>query len=103
MEEAKPAEPAGETPDASNEEALLQRALAMSMDTGEAMEEAADASAVPKPGAREPRDLASMTEKEQIAYAMQMSMADIQEAEEPAKEEESMEVDDKDADYSEVM
>ena len=56
----------------------------MSMDTGEAMEEAADASAVPKPGAREPRDLASMTEEEQIAYAMQMSMADIQEAEEPA-------------------
>jgi len=101
---AKPAEPAGETPDASNEEALLQRALAMSMDTGEAMEEAADASAAPKPGAREPRDLASMTEEEQIAYAMQMSMADIQEAEEPAgKEEESMDVDDKDADYSEVM
>lgn len=98
----KPAEPAGEVQDASNEEALLQRALAMSMDTGEA-EEAAAASTAPKPSAREPRDLASMTEEEQIAYAMQMSMADIQEAEEPAKEEESMEVDDKDADYSEVM
>lgn len=80
--------------DATNEEALLQRALAMSMDTTEGDEAA--------PVARAPsRDLASMTEEEQIAYAMQMSMADLP-GEEPAKEE-SMDVDDKDADYSEVM
>jgi len=89
-----PAETAAE-PDASNEEALLQRALAMSMDTEEE-------SATP-PTASQPRDLASMTEEEQIAYAMQMSMADMPGDDEPAKEEESMEVDDKDADYSEVM
>jgi len=49
----------------SSEEALLQRALAMSMDTEE------------KAGNKEP-DLASMSEEEQIAYAMQMSMADTE-------------------------
>jgi len=96
----QPAEPAAATADASNEEALLQRALAMSMDTGEAEEAAAEPPAAARSQA--PRDLASMTEEEQIAYAMQMSMADMQEPEEPAKEE-SMDVDDKDADYSEVM
>jgi len=91
----KPADAAAAVPgDASNEEALLQRALAMSMDTTEGEETA--------PAARAPtRDLASMTEEEQIAYAMQMSMADMP-GEDPPKEE-SMEVDDKDADYSEVM
>jgi len=79
----------GATEDESSEEALLQRALAMSMDTGEA-------GAAPKQ-----RDLSSMTEEEQIAYAMEMSMADAEKPEEPAKTE-SMDVDDKD-DYSEVM
>merc|ERR1712241_1144101 len=48
------------------------------------------------------RDLSSMTEEEQIAYAMQMSMAEAEKAEEPAKSE-SMDVDEKDEDYSEVM
>ena len=66
----------------------------MSMDTTEG-EEALPAARAPA------RDLASMTEEEQIAYAMQMSMADMP-GEDPPKEE-SMEVDDKDADYSEVM
>lgn len=49
--------------DESSEEAMLQRALAMSMDSGEA------------PATRAPpqaRDLGSMTEEEQIAYAMQV-------------------------------
>jgi len=64
----------------SSEEALLQRALAMSMDTEE------------KTGNKEP-DLASMSEEEQIAYAMQMSMADT----------ESMDVDTKIQDDPEVM
>merc|ERR1712243_425422 len=76
--------------DESSEEALLQRALAMSMDTGESGQ------AAPKE-----RDLSSMTEEEQIAYAMQMSMADAEKPEESAKAE-SMDVDDKE-DYSEVM
>merc|ERR1712183_1032485 len=70
-----PAAAGGVGEDESSEEALLQRALAMSMDTGEA------GGAAPKE-----RDLSSMTEEEQIAYAMQMSM----------------EVAEKD-DYSEVM
>jgi len=76
--------------DESSEEALLQRALAMSMDTGEA------GGAAPKE-----RDLSSMTEEEQIAYAMQMSMADAEKPDETPKAE-SMDVDEKD-DYSEVM
>ena len=50
------------------QEALLQRALAMSMDSGEPVASA---------GAGH-RDLSSMTEEEQIAYAMQVrSTADI--------------------------
>ena len=47
----------------TSEEAMLQRALAMSMDEGGAP------------------DLAAMTEEEQIAYAMRMSMAEGQEDE----------------------
>merc|ERR1719449_305462 len=70
---------------------MLQRALAMSMDTGGA------APAAPAPA----RDLSSMTEEE-IAYAMQMSMADVEKSEEAPKSE-SMDVDEKEDDYSEVM
>ena len=54
----------GGTEDESSEEAMLQRALAMSMDTGEA-----PAGSAPAPA----RDLSTMTEEEQIAYAMQVS------------------------------
>ena len=53
--------------DESNEEAMLQRALAMSMDSGEA----------PAVGGGQARDLSSMTEEEQIAYAMQVSGANL--------------------------
>lgn len=74
----------------TSEEAMLQRALAMSMDAAPA---AASAAAEP--------DLGAMTEEEQIAYAMRMSMADGQE-ETAAQGGEEMEVDDKE-DYSEVM
>jgi len=79
--------------DESSEEAMLQRALAMSMDGGEAPATRA---------APQARDLGSMTEEEQIAYAMQMSMAEAEKADEPSKSE-SMDVDEKDQDYSEVM
>jgi 26S proteasome regulatory subunit N10 len=80
----------------TSEEAMLQRALAMSMDGGES--------------GGEP-DLAAMTEEEQIAYAMRMSMAEGGEGSSAAGTKsgggaESMEVDDKPAeeeDYSEVM
>jgi len=84
-----PAEGAAPEAEESSEEALLQRALAMSMDTEDAS----------SGGVTKEKDLGSMTEEEQIAYAMQMSMADN---EEPAKAE-SMDVDEKDQDYSEVM
>merc|ERR1712130_561873 len=79
----------------TSEEALLQRALAMSMDTEETP-------AVNKTAAQPERDLSSMTEEEQIAYAMQMSMAD-HDTNPSGAAEESMDVDDKDQDYSEVM
>lgn len=49
-----------------NEEAMLERALAMSMETGEE----AETRAAPVV------DFANMTEEEQIAFAMQMSMQD---------------------------
>ena len=60
---AAPPAATGGAEDESSEEALLQRALAMSMDTGESGQ------AAPKE-----RDLSSMTEEEQIAYAMQVKM-----------------------------
>lgn len=50
---------------APNEEAMLERALAMSLEGGE---EEQSTPAVP--------DFAHMTEEEQIAFAMQMSMQD---------------------------
>eukprot|EP00092_Neocalanus_flemingeri_P015645 GFUD01016934.1.p1 GENE.GFUD01016934.1~~GFUD01016934.1.p1 ORF type:complete len:374 (+),score=142.65 GFUD01016934.1:73-1194(+) len=78
--------------DESSEEALLQRALAMSMETEEAT----------AGGVSKERDLSTMTEEEQIAYAMQMSMADTESSEEPSKSE-SMDVDEKEQDYSEAM
>jgi len=82
----------GASENESSEEALLQRALAMSMDTG-------DTSAGQM---TQERDLASMTEEEQIAFAMQMSMADSEAVADSSKAE-SMDVDTKDQDYSEAM
>merc|ERR1711902_252902 len=60
---------------------------------------AAVAPGAPKKAARPERDLAAMTEEEQIAYAMQMSMAENEGGE--GGSEEKMDVDDQD--YSEVM
>lgn len=91
-----PAVPGAAPEEESSEEALLQRALAMSMDTEEGAADTKATAAKPAPE----RDLSSMTEEEQIAYAMQMSMADNEKQE---AGEESMEVDEKDQDYSEVM
>lgn len=65
-----------------DDQAMLQNALMMSMDTG-----GAGASAAAPSGAD--ADLGAMTEEEQIAYAIQMSMADSA----PAAEAESMEDD----------
>lgn len=103
---------------APTEEAMLERALAMSMETGEdepmivqegsgslvtgAATGAATAAAA---AAASQMDFNNMTEEEQIAFAMQMSMQDSA-AEEKASsssakpKEEAMEVEE---DYSEVM
>ncbi|GFG34380.1 hypothetical protein Cfor_10810 [Coptotermes formosanus] len=85
--------------EAPNEEAMLERALAMSLEGGE---EKQSTPAVP--------DFAHMTEEEQIAFAMQMSMQDAQDqaggkddSKELKKDKEiPMEVEGEE-DYSEVM
>jgi len=100
-----------------SEEEMLQQALAMSMEGGgapttESKPPAAPAAAKPPKASRSafPMDCSAMTEEEQIAYAMQISMQDCQPKEEamdvdtaatavkkeqPKKEEEQ--------DFSEVM
>jgi len=76
-----------------SEEAMLERALALSM------QEDAESVTTGAPSV----DFANMTEEEQIAFAMQMSMQDAQESSASAtKKEEPMEVEGDD-DYSEVM
>jgi len=96
---AAPAAPAASDP--NSDEALLQRALAMSMETDEASAGSGGSggSAAGTPAA----DLGAMTEEEQIAYAMRMSM---QEEAGPSKKEEgeAMDTDEsKKEDYSEAM
>ncbi|CAH1108762.1 unnamed protein product [Psylliodes chrysocephalus] len=78
-----------------NEEVLLERALAMSMEQGDDQNVT-----ITRPSV----DFANMTEEEQIAFAMQMSMQDAQEssASASASKDEPMEVEG-DEDYSEVM
>ncbi|XP_015364535.1 PREDICTED: 26S proteasome non-ATPase regulatory subunit 4 [Diuraphis noxia] len=96
-----------ETP---TEEAMLERALAMSMETGEdepmVVQEGSGASASgPSATTASQVDFNNMSEEEQIAFAMQMSMQDSA-AEEKASssgaksKEEAMEVEE---DYSEVI
>ncbi|XP_066156086.1 26S proteasome non-ATPase regulatory subunit 4 [Euwallacea fornicatus] len=79
-----------------SDEAMLERALAMSMEEGGAGTTAASVVS------RIPVDFAKMTEEEQIAFAMQMSMQDASESGGAAKEE-PMEVEGDDGDYSGVM
>ena len=55
---------------ASNEDAMLERALAMSMDQPASAPVAVSAA----PSVMSYPDFATMSEEEQIAYAMQMSM-----------------------------
>ncbi|XP_043276454.1 26S proteasome non-ATPase regulatory subunit 4 isoform X2 [Venturia canescens] len=93
--EAAPAKP--ETiKEAPNEEAMLKRALAMSLGGAEETVEVPEVTP-PSTTANVP-DFALMTEEEQIAFAMQMSMQDQQDFE--THREEAMEVED---DYSAVM
>lgn len=58
----------------SNDDAMLERALAMSMDQQPSGNVSSAASATPTVMAPAYPDFATMTEEEQIAYAMQMSM-----------------------------
>lgn len=99
-----------------SEEEMLQQALAMSMEGGPSSGAAAGtdtkppaaASATPKSSSGFPVDFSSMTEEEQIAYAMQISMQDCTEP-----KEEAMDVDkapktekpkkEEEQDFSEVM
>jgi len=86
----------------SNDDAMLERALAMSMD--QPSSNVTVASAAPAAAPVYP-DFATMTEEEQIAYAMQMSM---QESKEVKSEVEAMEVESSSAgrtndEYDEVM
>ncbi|XP_019880566.1 26S proteasome non-ATPase regulatory subunit 4 isoform X2 [Aethina tumida] len=74
-----------------SEEAMLEKALAMSMEEGGETTTS-----------RVPVDFANMTEDEQIAFAMQMSMQDAQESSASATKDEPMEVE-ADEDYTEVM
>lgn len=59
--------------EAPNEEAMLKRALAMSL---EAADEVANVTEAPPPSTDNIPDFARMSEEEQIAFAMQMSMQD---------------------------
>nr|XP_012153247.1 PREDICTED: 26S proteasome non-ATPase regulatory subunit 4 isoform X2 [Megachile rotundata] len=79
-----------------NEEAMLKRALAMSLEDTENSSSTND-SVAPANVINVP-DVARMTEEEQIAFAMQMSMQDQQELE--SLKEEAMEVEE---DYAAVM
>lgn len=68
-------------PAPSNEDAMLERALAMSMDQAApaaASAAAPTASSAPTPALASFPDFSAMTEEEQIAYAMQMSMQEAQ-------------------------
>ncbi|OXU27389.1 hypothetical protein TSAR_013853 [Trichomalopsis sarcophagae] len=85
-----------EPKEVSNEEAMLKRALAMSLEGSEESSVATESTA---PSSGSVPDFAHMTEEEQIAFAMQMSMQDQQELEGPQKEE-PMEVEE---DYATVM
>lgn len=79
---ATPAPPAAAG--GTSEEEMLQQALAMSLEAGAAAPAAAAAAAAapaaaPPPAASLVPDFATMTEEEQIAYAMQISMQDCAE------------------------
>lgn len=62
-----------EPKEVSNEEAMLKRALAMSLEGSEESSVATESTA---PSSGSVPDFAHMTEEEQIAFAMQMSMQD---------------------------
>jgi len=84
------------TKEAPNEEAMLKRALAMSL---EGNEETPAPTERTTPSTASVPDFSHMTEEEQIAFAMQMSMQDQQEIETTPKEE-PMDVEE---DYAAVM
>ncbi|XP_020286761.1 26S proteasome non-ATPase regulatory subunit 4 isoform X1 [Pseudomyrmex gracilis] len=84
------------TKEAPNEEAMLKRALAMSLEGAD--ESTASTENTVSAGRGTVPDFTNMTEEEQIAFAMQMSMQDQQELE--SQKEEAMDVEE---DYAAVM
>lgn len=100
---------------APSEEAMLERALAMSMETGEdepmiVQEKSSGsasgttaATAVTAAASASELDFNNMTEEEQIAFAMQMSMQDSAAEEKASSSNPSSKDEAMDVDYSEVM
>jgi len=92
------------TAPAPEDEAMLARALEMSMEPG-------DSKSAPSAGASAEPNLAAMTEEEQIEYAMRMSMQesdkeekmDVEESSAKAGASKPVPVDEGEEDYSEVM
>ncbi|TRY76726.1 hypothetical protein TCAL_07431 [Tigriopus californicus] len=97
-----PADPTAAS-DPNSEEALLRRALAMSMEP----EGTQGGDGAPAQSASDEPNLAAMTEDEQIAYAMRMSMQEeagpSPSASAGAAKGEAMEVDESKEDYSQEM
>lgn len=94
-----PSDPSDDA-DPNSEEALLRRALAMSMEP----EGAQTSGGAPAQRANDEPNLAAMTEDEQIAYAMRMSMQEEAGPSAGAAKSEAMEVDDEaKEDYSQEM
>ncbi|KAI1305933.1 26S proteasome non-ATPase regulatory subunit 4 [Halotydeus destructor] len=86
--EPKPSGTEGGETAANSEEALLERALAMSLQS-----EGTAATAQPSPSAATDVNFGTMSEEEQIAYAMQMSLAQVEE-EKPTDSPVPMDTDD---------
>lgn len=83
---ASSATPAAQASDsATTEEAMLEKALAISMSNPEQTK--SSASNVP--------DISAMTEEEQVQYAMQMSLAQAQEGEQPMETDDQKQEEDK--------
>lgn len=82
--------------ESDSEEASLERALAMSVEGGESAQP-------PSPHHSQMTDFSHMTEEEQIAFAMQMSLQDSQESSGEKKKKETAETPMEVEDYAEVI
>jgi 26S proteasome regulatory subunit N10 len=97
-ESAAVASSSGSTAPANSDEALLEKALAMSLQNDEGQA----SPTTPTASKREP-DFGSMSEEEQIAYAMQMSLAQAHEEGEGKAPESPVPMDTDDANLDDVL